>query len=389
MTENQMVVLELPESLRPRLSKGHPWVYRSHVRDLPQLPSGMWVRVRCGGFSAIGLRDADSAIAIRLFSRQRVPDETWVADRVREAWELRAAVRAGATNAYRWIYGESDGLPGIVVDLYDRYAVIVAYVRSVEVLVPWVAEALHAHVDLQGILLRPADGGGLRSLWGRLPPPDLVVEEHGILYSADLEAGQKSGLYFDQRENRLTLGPWCRGRAVLDCFCYVGGFALHAAHRGAQKVTLCDAAGAAVEAARKNFALNGLDPARHEFITQDCFELLRDFAAEGRQFDVVILDPPSFARDRKSRRAAERAYVRLNRLALGCVRPGGLLASASCTSQVSPEAFREALAEAARRANRRLIVVHDAGQPIDHPVPVHFLEARYLKFVVSRVMPLL
>ena len=384
-----MVVLELPESLRPRLSKGHPWVYRNHVLDLPDLPSGRWVTVRCGGFSAIGLWDADSAIAVRLFSRQRVPDETWVADRVHEAWELRAAVRAGATNAYRWIYGESDGLPGIVVDLYDRYAVIVAYVGSVEGLVPWVAEALHAHVNLQGILLRPADGGKLRSLWGRLPPRDLAIEEHGILYYADLEAGQKSGLYFDQRENRMAMGPWCQGKTVLDCFCYVGGFALHAANRGAQKVTLCDAAGAAVEAARKNFALNGLDPARHEFITQDCFELLGNFAAKGRQFDVVILDPPSFARDRKSRRAAERAYVRLNRLALGCVRPGGLLASASCTSQVSPEAFRDALAEAARRAGRRLITLHDAGQPVDHPVPAHFVEARYLKFVVSRVMPLL
>jgi len=387
--EKRMVVLELPPSLKPRLSKGHPWVYRNHVRELPEMPSGTWVRVTCGGFSAIGLWDADSAIAVRIFSRHHVPDQTWVADRVREAWKLRAAVRAGATNAYRWVYGESDGLPGIVVDLYDRYAVIVAYAESVQGLVPWIAEALHAHVDLQGILLRPADGGRLRSLWGRLPPPDLVVEEHGILYYADLEAGQKSGLYFDQRENRLAVGPWCQGKRVLDCFCYVGGFALHAAHRGAQQVILCDAAAAAVEAAQKNFALNGLEPTRHEFITQDGFELLGDFAAEGRKFDVVILDPPSFARDRKSRRAAERAYVRLNHLALGCVRPGGLLASASCTSQVSPEMFREALAEAARRANRRLITVHDAGQPVDHPVPVHFHEARYLKFVISRVMPLL
>lgn len=152
-------------------------------------------------------------------------------------------------------------------------------------------------------------------------------------------------------------------------------------------MTLCDAAGAAVEAARRNFALNGLDPTGHEFITQDGFELLADLAAKGRQFDVVILDPPSFARDRKSRRAAERAYVRLNHLALGCVRSGGLLASASCTSQVSPEAFREVLAEAARRANRRLIALHDAGQPVDHPVPAHFHEARYLKFVISCVMP--
>jgi 23S rRNA (cytosine1962-C5)-methyltransferase len=350
---------------------------------------GTWVRVRCGGFSAIGLWDARSAIAIRLFSRRAVPDDKWVADRVADAWELRAPVRAGATSAYRWVYGESDGLPGLVVDLYDRFAVILTYVESVETLVPWVAEALHGQTSLQGILWRPHAGGGLRSLWGRLPPRDLVVEEHGLLYHADLDAGQKSGLYFDQRENRLALGSWCRDKTVLDCFCYVGGFSLNAVRGGATKVTACDAAGDAVEAARRNFTLNGLDPGRHDFVTQDCFELLEELRAGVRRFDVVILDPPSFARDRKSRHAAERAYVRLNRLALGCIRPGGLLASASCTSQVSPQAFREALAEAARRADRRLITLHEAGQAVDHPVPAHFPEARYLKFVVSRVMPVL
>lgn len=385
--DSQVVAVELSEEIRPSLIRGHPWVYRNHVRGQPDLPSGSWVRVHCGGFSSIGLWDPDSAIAVRLLSRRSVPDEKWVAERVTDAWELRAPIRAGATTAYRWIYGESDGLPGIVVDLYGRFAVILAYVQSVEGLVPWVAEALHAHMGLQGILLRTAGGSGPRPLWGQPPPRDLIVEEHGILYHADLLAGQKSGLYFDQRENRLALGPWCEGRTVLDCFCYVGGFGLHAARSGAKKVTVCDAAGAAVEAARRNFALNGLDPTRHEFITGDCFELLEQLASRRQRYDVVILDPPSFARDRKSRRAAERAYVRLNQLALGCVKPGGYLASASCTSQVSPEAFREALAEAARRANRRLITLHDAGQPIDHPVPVYFVEARYLKFVLSRVMP--
>jgi 23S rRNA (cytosine1962-C5)-methyltransferase len=382
-----VITLQLPESLKPRLRQGHPWVYRNHVHGAPELASGEWVRVRCGGFSAFGLWDAHSAIAVRLFSRQAVPDEMWVADRVAEAWELRAPIRAGATTAYRWIYGESDGLPGIVVDLYDQLAVIMTYVESVDGLVPWVSEALHAHTNLQGVLLRSATGGELHPLWGRLPPRDLVVEELGFLYHVDLVAGQKSGLYFDQRENRKTLGLWCRDKTVLDCFCYVGGFSLHAVRGGATKVTACDAAGAAVKAAQRNFTLNGLEPSPHEFLTQDCFELLEEFSAVGRRFDIVILDPPSFARDRNSRHTAERAYIRLNRLALDCVRPGGLLASASCTSQVSPQAFREALAEAARRADRRLIALHDAGQPVDHPVPAHFPEARYLKFIVSRVMP--
>jgi 23S rRNA (cytosine1962-C5)-methyltransferase len=381
------VTLDLPTSLKSRLGKGHPWVYRDQVPDSPALPSGRWVRVRCGGFSAYGLWDAQSPIAIRLFSQHDVPDADWVAGRVAEAWETRSAVRGGATNAYRWIYGESDGLPGIVVDLYGEFAAIQTYAGSVEGLLHWLADALHAHTPLQGVLWRPS-GGEWQPLWGRLPPRDLTVEEHGLLFYADLLAGQKTGLYFDQRENRLTLAPWCQGQAVLDCFCYTGAFSLYAARAGAASITACDAAAGAIEAAQHNFALNGLDPTRRTFLVGDCFELLERFGTEGRRFDVVVLDPPSFARDQASRHAAERAYVRLNQLALRCVEQGGLLASASCTSQVSPPAFREALAEAARRAGRRLLILHDAGQAPDHPVPVHFPEARYLKFLISRVLPL-
>jgi 23S rRNA (cytosine1962-C5)-methyltransferase len=381
------VTLELPASLQARLRQGHPWVYRDQVPGSPGLPPGTWVRVRCGGFSAYGLWDASSPIAVRLFSRRNTPDAEWVAERVAEAWETRAAVRAGATTAYRWVYGESDGLPGIVVDLYGDFAAIQTYATSVDGLVPWVADALHGQARLQGILWRPS-GGEWQALWGRLPPSDLTVEENGLLFYADLAAGQKTGLYFDQRENRRTLAPWCQDRTVLDCFCYTGAFSLYAVRAGAPSITACDAAAGAVEAAKRNFKLNDFDPAPHTFLTGDCFELLERFAAEGRLFDVVILDPPSFARDRASRHAAERAYVRLNQWALRCVRTGGLLASASCTSQVSPQTFREALGEAARRAGRRLLIVHDAGQATDHPVPAHFPEARYLKFVVGRVLPL-
>jgi 23S rRNA (cytosine1962-C5)-methyltransferase len=380
-----VISVKLPASLRSRLSQGHPWVYRNQICGAPYLSSGDWVQVQCGGFRAFGLWDASNPIAVRIFSQRRVPNAQWVADRVAEAWEARTPVRATATTGYRWIYGESDGLPGIVVDLYGEYTVIRSYVESVEGLVPWVADALHAHTALAGILWRrSADKAEL--LWGRPPPGDHTIEEHGLLFHAELLTGQKTGLYFDQRENRLTLAPWCRDRTVLDCFCYTGGFSLYAARGGAASITACDAAAGAVEAAQRNFALNGFDLAEHSFLVQDCFELLAQLAAEGRRFDVVILDPPSFARDRASRHAAERTYVRLNHLALHCVRAGGILATASCTSQVSPRAFQGALAEAARQAGRRLLVLHEGSQPTDHPVPPHFPEARYLKFVISRVL---
>ena len=382
MTRN-VISLELPASLKPRLESGHPWVYRNHVRGVSGLSSGTWLRVQSGGFSAYGLWDAQGAIAIRVFSRRGVPDAGWVASRVADAWAVRAPVRAGGTSGYRWIYGESDGLPGIVVDLYGEFAFVQTYAESVEELIPWVAEALHAHTRLQGIVWKSV-GGKPRSFWGRLPR-DLTVEEHGLLFHAELFAGQKTGLYFDQRENRLALASWCQGRTVLDCFCYVGGFSLYAVRGGAAAVTACDASAGAIDAAQGNFLLNGYEPTEHSFIVRDGFELLEGLAREGCRFDVVVLDPPSFARDRQSRHAAERAYVRLNELAMGCVEPGGILASASCTSQVSPQAFREALAEAGRRAGKRLLILHEAGQPVDHPVPAHFPEARYLKFLVCRV----
>jgi 23S rRNA (cytosine1962-C5)-methyltransferase len=383
-----MIGLDLPASLRSSLDQGHPWVYRNQVPADPGLPSGAWVQVRCGGFSAYGLWDAVSPIAIRIFSRRQVPDAGWVARRVAEAWAARASVRATSTTAYRWVYGEGDGLPGLVVDLYADYAVVRSYVESVEVVVPWLAEGLHAHTRLRGILWRRAAGSS-EILWGRPPPRDLVVEEHGLLFGADLEAGQKTGLYFDHRENRRTLAPFCQDATVLDAFCYTGAFSLYAARAGAAAITACDAAAGAVEAARRNFALNGLETVPHTFLVQDCFQLLDQYVAGGRRFDVVILDPPSLARDRGSRRAAQRAYVRLNQRAMQCVAPGGLLATASCTSQISPQAFLEALAEAARRAGQRLLVLHQAGQPVDHPVAAHFPEGRYLKFVLGRVLPLI
>jgi 23S rRNA (cytosine1962-C5)-methyltransferase len=382
-------LLVLPSALKKRLSSGHPWVYRNHLAEDLDLPTGSWVQVRAGGFSAWGVWDGDSPIAVRIFSRRGLPDADWVADRVGEAWDGRSSVRAGPTSAYRWVFGESDGLPGIVVDLYSRFAAIRSYSPGVEGLVPWVAEALHAHTQLEGIVWRPVDGRTAQPLWGRPPPQDLVVEENGLLFGADLVSGQKTGLYCDQRENRRTLERWCAGQTVLDAFCYTGGFSLYALRGGATSITSCDAATGALEAADRNLRLNDFDTTRCHLAAGDCFEILEEFRAQGKRFDVAVLDPPSFARASRSRHAALRTYERLNRLALHCVRKGGLLASASCTSQVSPADFRQVLAAAARSTGCRLLAVHDAGQPVDHPVPVHFPEARYLKFVLSRVLPLI
>ena len=401
--------ITLPTRLKERLAQGHPWVYRNHVPPNVRLPSGAWVRVRCGGWSGYGLWDAERPIAIRIFSERQLPDARWLRERVRAAWDLRAPLRDAGCTAYRWLFGEGDGLPGLTVDRYGDFAVTQTYMDGAGQLLEWLVAALNEVAPLRGIVLRQRDADvedmttdhrplttsedsgssvvGRRSsvVWGVVPPPNLVVREHGIQFFADLRAGQKTGLFLDQRENRRLIEELSAGRTVLNCFAYTGAFSLYALRGGASTVVSADIGKGLAEATAANVALNGFDAARHSFVTADCFELLNQYVAEERQFDLVILDPPSFAKSKQNRFAAIRAYTRLNTLALRCVAPGGLLATASCTSQVGPEAFKEMLAAAGAAAGKRLQIIHDAGQPIDHPVPAHFPEGRYLKFVVARV----
>ncbi len=412
-SSSKLPEVSAPTNLKARLAPGHPWVYRNQVRGGERLCSGTWVRLRCGNWSAIGGWAAHSPIALRVFSRDTVPDANWISARVEEAWELRATIRAGETNAYRWIYGEGDGLPGMVVDRYGDYAIIQTYAASVATLVPLVVPALRrCDYTLRGIVQKSPepDSAGrataatkqtatephsqptaaqLQRLWGELPPEDLVIQEHGLFFRANLYVGQKTGLFLDQRENRYTVEQWAAERRVLNCFAYTGGFSLYALRGGATEVVSCDSARAAAEDAAGNMHLNGFDPNAYPFLLDDCFKLLDRFRQQGRRFEMIILDPPSFARAKSSRYAAGRAYTRLNMLALHCITPGGLLVSSSCTSQVSSEMFREALAEAALQARQRLQILYEASQPADHPVPAGFPEGRYLKFVIARVLPLI
>lgn len=401
----------LPTHLKERLAQGHPWVYRNHTPPGLRLPSGIWVRARCGGWSGYGLWDAARPIAIRIFSERRTPDARWVREQTQAAWELRAPLREAGCTAYRWLFGEGDGLPGLTVDRYGAFAVVQTYMDEAGELLEWLVAALR-QVDpsLRGVALRrrPADDEiderpkandeerdaasapdqRLALLWGADPPRDLTVREYGLAFYADLHGGQKTGLFLDQRENRRYVEGLSAGRSVLNCFAYTGGFSLYALRGGAREVVSADIGRGLAAAAEANIALNGLDAARHRFEVADCFDLLARYAEEQRRFDLVILDPPSFARSKQSRYAAQRAYTRINALALRCVAPGGLLATASCTSQIGPEAFKELIAAAGASAGRRVQIVHEAGQPLDHPVPAHFPEGRYLKFVVGRVRDL-
>lgn len=386
-----VVSLALPDHLKKALSAGHPWVYRDHVPKGFQAPAGTFVKISCGNWSGYALWDPVSPIALRVFSEQRSPDAALVRERVRQAWELRQPLRHGSTSAYRLLFGEGDGLPGITVDLYGAYAVVLTYAGGLDVLLPWVVEALRAVAPLKGIVRRPRDleagASKLELLWGALPPRELVVEEHGARFHAHLFEGQKSGLFLDHRENRHTVRGLARDKSVLNLFAYTGGFSVTAALGGATRVTSVDIAEPAMRSARDNFALNGFDPEAHEFVASDVFEYLERTNSQARRFDLVVCDPPSFAKTREHLPQALKAYTRVSAMALRVTAPFGLYAAASCTSQVSPEAFKEMLAEAARQAKRRLQIIHEAGQPLDHPVLAQHREGRYLKFVLARALP--
>jgi len=383
--------LVLPASLEGMLALGHPWIYRDHIPRDFTAPSGTWVEVRAGKTTKYGLWDASSPIAVRLFSSLSYPDSRWINERVREAISLRLRALPGDTNAYRLLYGEGDGLPGLTADRYGDFVVIVTYADCLTDLVPSVAEALFQQLPLQGILWRrsaEAKGVELHLLHGKRPPKDLVIVERGLKFYADVESGQKTGLFLDQRDNRHALSPYVANSSVLNLFCYTGGFSVVSAHYGASRVTSVDIATPAVKRVADNLSLNRIDPDRHEFVVEDCYDYLARTLQSNQVFDVVICDPPSLARNRAQLDGAIKAYTLLNARGIACVKSGGFYAAASCTAQVSPEAFRSLLAEAGRKAKRRLQLIAERGHAADHPQFVGHAEGRYLKFMLFRVLEL-
>jgi 23S rRNA (cytosine1962-C5)-methyltransferase len=408
--------VELSKDLARHLRRGHPWVFRKALIHPPKAPAGEVVDVVSGGrFIARGLFDPHSPIAVRLLTHddaERVGPALWQ-KRIQRAARLRRELLDlkpdGPTNAYRLVHGENDFLPGVVVDIYAGFAVLKLYSAA------WtphradiVGAVLEAVPGLKGVFGRDEigredadgdNGGGSRlgrltgggrrpehrigkALWGEEPPAKVQIREEGVSLWVDVRGGQKTGLFLDQRENRAALRRYSAGRDVLNCFCYTGGFSVHAALAQAKQVTSVDLDADALQLARENFALNGLDPGDYEFRVGDVFGQLAAWKAEGRSFDLIVLDPPAFAKSQAKVPAALAGYASLNRAALQILRPGGYLATASCSARVSAEAFAAAVAEAAGKLGQQLQLVEERHQPHDHPVLVEFPQGQYLKFFV-------
>jgi len=382
----------LPESLAARLEAGHPWIYRDHVPPKFAAKHGQFVRVECGKFQAYALWDAESPIALRVFSRKERPDAAWIQARVNEAWALRQELMPPNTNAFRLLFGEGDGLPGIVVDVYAGVAVLVSYSSALTEVRDWVVRALGQRPEIAGVyervMRRKERSSELLLVSGATAPEPLLIEEHGLIYEVDLKAGQKTGLFLDHRDNRRYLRDVSAGKRVLNLFSYTGAFSVSCAAGGAAHVTSVDIAAPAIAAAARNFGHNGLPAEAHVGVAADVFEFLAAAAKRGQRWDIVIADPPSFASSRSELFGALRAYKKLHAAALAVLEPGGLYAAASCTAQVSPDAFRQTVAEGAARGGVRLNVVREAAHAFDHPYAAGHLEGRYLKFLLSRALPL-
>jgi 23S rRNA (cytosine1962-C5)-methyltransferase len=403
MTPGVDAELPLKKDLARHLRAGHPWVFRRAVERAPsRLPAGAVVDVtEDGRFVARGYYDPHSAISVRILTREPAEaiDAAFWRRRVARAQALRRELVSG-TNALRLVHGEGDGLPGVIVDRYDRFAVLKLYSAGLTPHRPAIVEAVRAETEgLAGVFGRDEvgredddeDGGGDgpagagRVLWGAEPPERIAVDEHGMTLLVDVRRGQKTGHFLDQRENRLMVRTLARGRAEgLNLFGYTGGFSVAAALGGARHVVTVDVDRDAIALARENFRVNRLDPAAHDFAAEDCFELLARYRKEGRRFDLVVCDPPAFAKSQKAVEGALSGYASLNRAALGVLSPGGLLVTASCSARISAEQFSDAVKEAAFKARVDLSLVAETRQPPDHPVSLQFREGRYLKCLVLR-----
>jgi 23S rRNA (cytosine1962-C5)-methyltransferase len=390
VTTIQPAAVVLQKDLARSIRRGHPWIYRNALGRSDEIESGEVVDVftRDGRRLARGYWDAGSAIAVRVLEsggpgHRFSAAAALVRRRLREALDRRLAnLDLQQTNAFRWVHGEADLLPGIHVDVYGDAAVVRfdgegarAFYAGLEV---WLHEAADRRLTLAAFIDRDdrASAAGI---------DEAEVIEGGVRFGVDLAHGQKGGLFLDQRENRLLVASFAEGMSVLNLFGYTGGFSVHAAMAGAERTDTVDVARPAIEAARRNFERNGLDLERAGLHAVDAFEFLTGALQRGEEWDIVISDPPSFAPRKDALPAARNAYLRLHRLAAAVTRPGGLLCAASCSSHMGAEEFVESVEEGALQAGRRWELEELRGAAFDHPVIEAFPEGDYLKFAVGRI----
>jgi len=386
------VTVQLRKPLARVLRQGHPWVYRDALQPFSAAPGDVVTVVdERRKLVARGLAD-EGPIAVRVFTTkdERIDEELFTR-RFAEAGALRDAVVPAHTDAYRFLHGEGDRVPGLVCDVYDRAAVIRLDGAA---LGPWrerivaTLQPVLARRGVEAALVKQGKRGqtAVERAWGEPPEVPLAVREHGMVLVADLRHGQKTGLFLDHRESRRRIRELARDRRVLDLYAYVGGFSAAAGLGGARSVDTVDIARPAIEAALRTWRANGLPEDRRTGHASDVPEFLARAVADERQWDVVVADPPSFAPNAASVPKALESYAKLHEASLRVLAPGGLLLAASCSSHITPAQFDDALRQGASKARRVVQVLERWAAPADHPRLLAFAEGDYLKVVLARAL---
>lgn len=379
-----------------RLKGGHPWVFSNEIREIDGVREpGAAAEVfdAGGGFVGTGYYNPRSLIAVRLLSRSReeIGAPEFYRERIERALAHRRTLYPGM-ETFRVVHGEGDFLPGLVVDKYGDYLSVQLLTFGMEkrreIIISVLADTFRPRgiVARNDVAVRALEGleESVEVLYGEVPER-VEIEEHGLRLRVNLLEGQKTGHFLDQKENHLLLERLAPGKEVLDSFCYSGSWGVHAAAFGAASVTCIDISERAIALARENSQLNNV-ARRMDFEVVDAFDRLRSLKAEGRRFDVVVLDPPAFVKSRKALKEAQKGYLTVNRRGMELLRPGGHLITCSCSYHMEREMFRDLLKTAAQLAKREMRLIEVRSQAPDHPVLLAVPETEYLKcFVLQAV----
>lgn len=378
------------------LKRFHPWVFSGaihHIEGDPEEGEIVDVLTSEGEFIAVGHWQIGS-IAVRVLSfEKRDIDTSFWEERLRVAYELRCAIgvaRNPINNTYRLVHGEGDGLPGLIVDVYGKTAVMQAHSVGMHVNRNDVADAILKVTEgtVENIYYKSETTLPFKANLGsengfiRGGSPENIAVENGLKFHIDWLKGQKTGFFVDQRENRLLLEHYAKDRSLLNMFCYTGGFSVYGMRGGARLVHSVDSSAKAVDLVNQNMALNFPGDTRHQAFAEDAFKYLD---AMGDQYDLIILDPPAFAKHKDSLRQALKGYTRLNAKAFEKIKPGGILFTFSCSQVVTKDNFRMAVFTAAAQSGRRVRILHQLHQPADHPINIYHPEGEYLKGLVLYV----
>lgn len=388
------ITLQLGRDLRRAIKRGHAWVYHHALVNTPKAVAGSpALLLDAGGEHKLGFGfyDPTGPIALRICSTQpgQQLNDAWADERMQDALDLRRTLFGADTTGYRLFNGEGDGLPGLICDRYAEAAVLQLDGQAAAAFyqLPGITSWLVEHTQVRHVFLKGDAHSGQQSrvIQGDLSSAPIPFVENGLHFTADPLQGQKTGFFLDQRDNRALVGSISEGKSVLNLFGYTGAFSVYAGAGRARQVTTVDSSQPALTVAEKHWDMNGLPAASHQTIAADAFDYLQQAARSDARWDVVILDPPSFAASQAALPAAIRSYTNLIAAAARITAPGGILAAASCSSHVDQNMFLDICQQAISQARRMAITLGVYGQPPDHPAPLVMSELRYLKFILLKL----